>query len=119
PMVTAAAATTNIALNVALIPRFGMMGAAWATVAGYAVMAVLGGSISHRLYPIPLEWASLLRIAAAALATFLLSTLAPAAALPALAVKSALLAAFALALITLGVLRWPPGGMVEVEGTRI
>ncbi len=34
PMVTAAAAATNIALNVALIPRFGMMGAAWATVAG-------------------------------------------------------------------------------------
>jgi O-antigen/teichoic acid export membrane protein len=107
PMVTAAAAATNIGLNLALIPRFGMMGAAWATVAGYAVMAGLGGAISHRLYPIPLEWLTLSRISAAALATYLVSTLAPAAFVPALAVKSVLLALFALVLVRTGLLRWP------------
>ncbi len=32
-------------------------------------MAVVGGPVSHRLYPIPLEWTALLRIAAAAVVT--------------------------------------------------
>jgi len=62
PMITAAAASLNIVLNFALIPSFGIMGSAWATVAGYAVMALLGAAISNRLYPIPVRWP---RIAAA------------------------------------------------------
>ena len=45
PMVTAAAAAANVAANLVLIPRFGAMGAAWATVLAYAVMAVLGHAV--------------------------------------------------------------------------
>ena len=56
-MMTAAAAATNLAANFALIPRYGILGAAWATVLSYAVMAGLGLVISQRLYPLPLEWA--------------------------------------------------------------
>jgi O-antigen/teichoic acid export membrane protein len=113
PMITAAAAATNIGLNLALIPRFGMMGAAWATVAGYAVMAAFGGFVAQRLYPIPFEWAPLAQVIGAAAVTYFLSTLAPTALLPGLAVKAALFAVFALALAGAGVLRWPGGGIVE------
>jgi len=113
PMITAAAAGTNIALDLVLIPRFGMMGAAWATVAGYFVMAALGGIISHRLYPIPLETGRLGQIVLAAAATYALSRLAPAGLVAAIAVKAALLGAFALTLVARGVWRGPGGGIVE------
>jgi O-antigen/teichoic acid export membrane protein len=113
PMITAAAATTNIALDLVLIPRFGMMGAAWATVAGYFVMAALGGIVSHRLYPIPLEAGRLGQIVLAGGVTFALSRLAPDDLVIAIAVKAALIGGFALALVARGVLRWPGGGIVE------
>jgi hypothetical protein len=44
PLITAVAAAVNIGANFAWIPRHGMMGAAWATVASYAVMAALGAA---------------------------------------------------------------------------
>jgi len=78
PMITAACAFLNVGLNFALIPSFGIMGSAWATVLGYALMALLGAAISHRLYPIPVQW---MRIGAAfggAIACFTLGTLFPA-----------------------------------------
>ena len=56
PMITAAAAALNIGLNLWLIPHFGIMAAAWATVAGYALMAFMGIMISKKLYPIPVQW---------------------------------------------------------------
>jgi O-antigen/teichoic acid export membrane protein len=109
PMITAAAAGTNIVLDLLLIPRFGMMGAAWATVAGYFVMAGLGGLISHRLYPIPLEVGRLGRIGLAAGVTYVLSWLAPETVAAAVVVKVALLGGFVLALFVSGVLRRPHG----------
>ena len=109
PMITAVAAGTNIVLDLALIPRFGMMGAAWATVAGYLVMAALGGIVSHRLYPIPLEAGRLGLIMLAAGVSYALSWLAPAGIVPAIAVKVALFGGFTLALVA-GVMRGPHGG---------
>jgi O-antigen/teichoic acid export membrane protein len=105
PMVTAAAAGTNLAANFALIPRFGMMGAAWATALSYAVMAGVGFALSQRLYPLPFEWSRLARLVAAAALTYLLSLLAPAALWPALIVKSAVLLGFPVLLIAAGFLR--------------
>ena len=58
-----------------LIPRFGAMGAAWATVLAYAVMAVLGHAFSRRVFPIPFEGGRLARITAAAGIAYALSTL--------------------------------------------
>jgi O-antigen/teichoic acid export membrane protein len=95
PMVTAAAAGTNVAANLLLIPRWGMLGAAWATVFSYAVMAGYGFLLSRRLYPIPFEGARWARLTAAALLVLALSALAPAALVPALVVKGALLLGFA------------------------
>jgi O-antigen/teichoic acid export membrane protein len=94
PIITTFTAATNIAANFALIPRFGTLGAAWATVLSYALMAGLGFRFSQRLYPIPFEWGRLGRVCAAALAAFLLSLLAPASLWPALAVKGLAILAF-------------------------
>ncbi len=105
PLVTAAAAAVSIGLSLALVPRFGMMGAAWATVASYAVMAGLGHALSRRLYPLPLEGFRWLRIAAAAAVVYGASLLAPEALWPAVAVKVLLLVLFPALLAALGFLR--------------
>jgi O-antigen/teichoic acid export membrane protein len=103
PLITAASATTNVVANLALIPLYGMQGAAWATVLSYAVMAGLGFAVSRRLYPLPLEWARLGRITAAALALFLASRLVPAGSLAlAIPVKLGLLAALPVLLLVSG-----------------
>jgi O-antigen/teichoic acid export membrane protein len=44
------AATINLVLNLLLIPRFGMVGAAWATAAAYASLTIGYGITSHRLW---------------------------------------------------------------------
>jgi O-antigen/teichoic acid export membrane protein len=46
----------NVALNLILIPRYGMMGAAIATVAAYATM--FGGMAwrAQHIYPVPYQW---------------------------------------------------------------
>ncbi len=55
-IVTGAGAIVNVALNLTLIPRIGMMGAAIATVAAYTTMA-LGMSLrAQRVYPVPYQW---------------------------------------------------------------
>jgi O-antigen/teichoic acid export membrane protein len=105
PMVTAAAAATNVAANFALIPAFGILGAAWATVLSYAVMAGVGFAVSRRLYPLPLEWPRLIAVAGVAGLVYAASLLAPQALGPALAVKSALLLAYPALLAATGFLR--------------
>ena len=77
PMVTAAAAAANVTANLLLIPRFGAMGAAWATVLAYAVMALLGHAFARRVFAIPFEGGRLLRITAAGGVAFGLSALVP------------------------------------------
>jgi O-antigen/teichoic acid export membrane protein len=66
PVATIAAASSNVALNFLLIPRFGIVGAAYANGAGYAVQALLGFIFSQRFYQIDYEWTRLARICAAA-----------------------------------------------------
>jgi O-antigen/teichoic acid export membrane protein len=55
-VVTGAAAVVNASLNLILIPPYGMMGAAVATVAAYATM--FGGMAwrAQRMYPVPYQW---------------------------------------------------------------
>jgi O-antigen/teichoic acid export membrane protein len=75
PMITAAAAGLNIGLNLWLVPRYGILAAAWTTVAGYALMALMGAAISRRLYPIPVQWPRIVRAFIAAALFFLAGTL--------------------------------------------
>lgn len=77
PIMTLSAAVANVALNILWIPRFGIEGAAWATVAGYSLMAIMGIYFGNKHYPIPFEWSRMLRIAVAASVAFWVSTWAP------------------------------------------
>jgi O-antigen/teichoic acid export membrane protein len=55
-IITGSAAIVNVGLNFALIPRWGMIGAALATLVAYAVM--FGGMTlrAQRLFPVPYQW---------------------------------------------------------------
>ncbi len=55
-VVTGVAAVVNVLLNLALIPSYGMMGAAIATVAAYSTMAIAMAWWSQRIYPVPYQW---------------------------------------------------------------
>lgn len=94
PLITGVAAAVNVAANFLLIPRLGILGAAWATVLSYALMAGMGLWISQRLYPIPFEWRRLLALLGAGAGAYSLSLLAPASLWPALGAKLGCLAAF-------------------------
>jgi O-antigen/teichoic acid export membrane protein len=56
PVVTVASAGLNILLNYLWIPRFGMFGAAWATLTAYAFQSAFMFVLAHRLYPIRYEY---------------------------------------------------------------
>ena len=74
PIITAAATALNIGLDLWLIPSYGILAAAWATVAGYALMALMGALFSTRLYPIPIETRRIAMTWGAAVAWFLLGS---------------------------------------------
>lgn len=66
------AAVTNVALNLLLIPRYGAVGAATATLFSYAVLTCSFLYWSQRLHPIPLERGKLLYCSGVVLASALL-----------------------------------------------
>lgn len=55
PILLAIAALVNVALNLVLIPHYGAMGAAVATLIAYIVLASFGYIVNQRLYPVPFE----------------------------------------------------------------
>jgi O-antigen/teichoic acid export membrane protein len=59
---TAAALATNIALNLALVPPLGIVGAGIALVVSYLVVLTLMYGFTQRLFPVPYEWGRLARI---------------------------------------------------------
>ncbi len=63
--VIALGALLNLVLNLLLIPRWGLVGAAVATVAAYAFILVVTLHIGRRLMPLPLPVAGLAKILAA------------------------------------------------------
>ena len=78
PVTTAIGAGLNIGLNFALVPGFGIIGAAWANGAAYAVQAGLAYVFSQRFYPIRYEYGRLFRAVAAALIAYLVAKQLPA-----------------------------------------
>ncbi len=67
-VVTGAAAAVNVALNLILIPPYGMMGAAIATIAAYATMFAGMSWWSQRIYRVPYQWRRVLTAAVAGVA---------------------------------------------------
>lgn len=63
---TVGAAVLNLILNYLLIPHYGMMGAAGATLACYILLPVFSYLVSQRYYKINYEWGRVLKIFLAA-----------------------------------------------------
>jgi O-antigen/teichoic acid export membrane protein len=55
-MITGVAAALNVSLNVALIPKFGIMGAAVATIGAYATLFLGMAWKAQRVFPVPYQW---------------------------------------------------------------
>jgi len=60
---TWAGAIVNLLLTLLLIPRLGMMGAAWATLAAYMAMAAAVWALGRSSRPVPYEWKRLALLA--------------------------------------------------------
>jgi O-antigen/teichoic acid export membrane protein len=60
PVITLVASTVNVGLNFLLVPEYGMWAAAWTTVIGFGILAVLVYFVSNKYYPIPYEWRRLI-----------------------------------------------------------
>ena len=71
-VITGFAAVVNVALNLILIPPYGIMGAAVATVAAYVVMFFGMTWYAQRVFPVPYQWRRVLTAVAAAVALLLL-----------------------------------------------
>ena len=56
---TIAGTAVNVALNLILIPPYGIVGAGAALVASYLVVLVLMYALTQRLFPVPYEWGRL------------------------------------------------------------
>jgi len=62
PFIVGGAASVNLLLNFILIPRYGMMGAAYATLMAYMSMAFLLYAVVRRFYRISYEYARLAKL---------------------------------------------------------
>ncbi len=71
-IVTGAAALLNVALNFALIPPYGMIGAAIATAAAYVAMFVGMTLNAQRVWPVPYQWRRVLTLSLAAVGLLVL-----------------------------------------------
>jgi O-antigen/teichoic acid export membrane protein len=103
PFISGAAALVNVGLNFALIPPFGMVGAAIAAAVAYAVLALLQHAVAQRVYPTAYETTKLARALVLACAAGAVG-LAPAGPVVAsLALKTAVLVVFLVSLRLAGV----------------
>jgi O-antigen/teichoic acid export membrane protein len=67
-VVTGVAAVVNVTLNLTLIPSYGMMGAAIATLVAYTVMFAGMAWWAQRIFPVPYQWRRVGTAAAAGVA---------------------------------------------------
>jgi O-antigen/teichoic acid export membrane protein len=70
---TISAALVGVGSGLALIPRFGVAGAATTVLLAYATQAVLASILAQRLYPVPYEGGRLIRVLAAGAGATLLA----------------------------------------------
>ncbi|HVY89145.1 MAG TPA: lipopolysaccharide biosynthesis protein [Hyphomonadaceae bacterium] len=71
-------AVANIVLNVILLPRIGLMGAVYATVASYALALVLLAAAGRKLAPLAWPWLDFARVAGSCAAMAIVVRLLPA-----------------------------------------
>jgi O-antigen/teichoic acid export membrane protein len=74
-IISGVAAAVNIALNFALIPPYGMMGAAISTAAAYVVLFLGMLLNAQRVWPVPYQWRRVVTLSAAAVGLVVLGKL--------------------------------------------
>lgn len=74
-LIATACAALNIGLNLLFIPRFGMLGAAWATVLAFAALALATILLAQRVHPIAYEWRRIAHLVAIAVLVLVLGNL--------------------------------------------
>jgi len=113
-IVVLSAAVVNIALNFALIPKYGMMGAAWATFIAFAVQATITLIVSIRMYYVPYQYRRLAQLVLGAALVYGTSIALPFDSLvKSIAFKSALLVAYPVLLLVTGFFE-----PTELDGAR-
>ncbi|MCX7983449.1 MAG: oligosaccharide flippase family protein [Bacteroidetes bacterium] len=95
PIITGIGAFINVLMNIFLIPRFNIIGAAFATTISYCVMTVAMYAISQQYYYIPYDWKKVTVIVCSALGVFLVLS---AMKLPPLRIDGFLIKTFAIVL---------------------
>jgi len=75
PFIIGAGAIINFGFNLLLIPRFGMVGAAVATVLSYMLLPIIEYPIVRRLYPVPYEWGRLAKLLIISIAIYLIGVM--------------------------------------------
>ena len=96
PLIRSAAmgvgALVNVVLNILLIPRLGMVGAAWAMLAGFVTLVAIEFEVSRRFYPIAYQNVRFAKLVGVVVVLYVVAGLVPPGApLPAAAEKTALL----------------------------
>jgi O-antigen/teichoic acid export membrane protein len=76
PIATGGAMVVAVGVNLLLVPRFGIIGAAWTYALSYATLAAVGFALSQWVYPVRYEWRRLAVIILAGAASYLLAMLA-------------------------------------------
>ena len=66
PLIVGTGAVFNLGMNLITIPRWGMMGAAWTTLASFILMASMLYFMIKKYYPVPYEWGRVFRFAVVA-----------------------------------------------------
>jgi O-antigen/teichoic acid export membrane protein len=74
-VITGAAAAVNVALNLLLVPEYGMFGSAAATAAAFAVLFLGMTWYAQRVFPVPYQWRRVITAAAAAIGLTVLGKL--------------------------------------------
>jgi O-antigen/teichoic acid export membrane protein len=97
-VITGGAALLNLALNVILIPPYGMIGAAISTIAAYTAMFLAMAWRAQRVFHVPYQWRRIVTLTAAAVGLFAVGKVVHGH----LTVAVALTAAYPLVLLLLG-----------------
>lgn len=79
PIVTILSGLANLGLNLWLVPRFGVIAAAWGTFVAYSLMLVLVWMAARRVYPLPYEFRRLARVGALTAVLMWIGTVLPSA----------------------------------------
>jgi len=70
PLITAVAVVVNFGVNFALIPSLGFMGAAWATLLAFVVLALVAERAVRPVFAVPWPWRRIVTPAVGAAAVY-------------------------------------------------